>query len=144
MPLDSKWPNYLMDFKNFSKNRKFKLPRNKMDSLLSLRLLQLDGWRIGLNNFVFGLPYPFYLRNTIFVPPRFSKVPKLLYSNFLGFLKFKNPIFPIEVGFFTYKLLYQKVPWNEVSIFCYIFLFFYIFISKSSSTISLQYLSKNT
>jgi hypothetical protein len=76
-------------------------------------------------------------------PPKFQKPP---YGNFLGFLKFKNPIFPIsiEVGLFTYKVSYQKVSWNEVSTFFHLSLFFYIFINGSSGIVSLKYLSKNT
>jgi hypothetical protein len=49
-------------------------------------------------------------------PPKFQKPP---YGNFLGFLKFKNPISPIsiKVGLFTDKVSYQKVLWDEVSRF---------------------------
>jgi hypothetical protein len=47
-------------------------------------------------------------------PPKF---PKPLYGNFLEFLRFRKPIFLnlIEIGLFTYKVLYQKVPLDEVS-----------------------------
>jgi hypothetical protein len=130
-----------------SKNSKIECPRDKMDSLLLLRLLRLDGWQIWPKQLHIWAPTPYFTLETpsLFLhdSPKFQKPP---YSNFLGFLKFKNPIFPIsiEVGLFTYKVSYQKVPWNEVSIFFHFSLFFYIFISGSSGTVSLKYLFKNT
>jgi hypothetical protein len=129
-------------FCTLSKNRKIECPRSNMDSLLPLRLLRLDGWwiwpkqlRIWASTSYFILEIPFLFLHDL---PTFQKPP---YGNFLGFLKFKNSIFPIsiEVGLFTYK-----VPWNEVSTFCHLSLFFYIFISGSSGTVSLKYLFKNT
>jgi hypothetical protein len=81
-----------------------------MDSLLPLRLLRLDGWRIWPKKLHIWAPTPYFILETpSLFPPKFQKPP---YGNFLGFLKFKNPIFPIsiEVGFFTYKVSYQKVP----------------------------------
>jgi hypothetical protein len=117
-----------------------------MDSLLPLQLLQLDGWQIWPKQLHIWAPTPYFTLETssLFLhdPPKFQKPP---YGNFLGFLKLKIPIFliSIEVGFFTYKVSYQKVRWNEVSIFCHPSLFFYIFISDSSGTVSLKYLFKN-
>jgi hypothetical protein len=106
----------------------------------------LMGDKFGQNNSIFGLPPYFTLKiPSLFLhdPPKFQKP---LYGNFLGFLKLKNPIFliSIEVGLFTYKVSYQNVRWNEISIFCHLSLFFYIFISDSLGTVSLKYLFKNT
>jgi hypothetical protein len=118
-----------------------------MESLLPLRLLWLDGWRIWPKQLHIWALTPYFTLETpsLFLhdPPKFQKSP---YDNFLGFLKFKNLIFPIsiEVGLFTYKISYQKVSWNKVSIFCHLSLFFYIFISGCLGTVSLKYLFKNT
>jgi hypothetical protein len=134
------------EFYTLSKNSKIEWPRDKMDSLLSLRLLRLDGWQIWPKQLHIWTLTPYFILETLslflYDPPKFQNPP---YGNFLGFLKFKNPIFPIsiEVGLFTYKVSYQKVRWNEVSIFCHLSLFFYIFISGSSGTVSLKYLFKN-
>jgi hypothetical protein len=134
------------EFRTLSKNSKIECPRDKMDSLLPLRLLRLDGWQIWPKQLHIWAPISYFTLETpsLFLhdPPKFQKPP---YDNFLGFLKFKNSIFPIsiEVGLFIYKVLYQKVRWNEVSIFCQVSLFFYIFISGSSGTVSLKYLFKN-
>jgi hypothetical protein len=130
-----------------SKNNKFECPRVKMDSLLPLRLLRLDGWWIWPKQFHIWTPTPYFsLESPSLLLHDSPKFQKPLYDKFLGFLKFKNPIFSIsiEVGFFTCKVSYQKVPWNEVSTFCHLSLFFYIFISGSSGTVSLKYLFKNT
>jgi hypothetical protein len=105
------------------------------------------GDEFGQNNSIFGLPHSILPKKTpsllIYDPPKFQKPP---YDNFFRILKFKNPIFPIsiELGFFTYKVSFQKIPWNEVSRFCHISLFFYIFLSGFPSFESLKYLSKNT
>jgi hypothetical protein len=126
-----------------SKNSKIECPR---DNLLPLRLLWLDGWQIWPKQFHIWAPTSYFTLETPFLFLHDSpKVQKPPYGNFLGFLKFKNPIFPIsiEVGFFTYKVSYQKVRWNEVSIFCHLSLFFYIFINGPSGTVSLKYLFKN-
>jgi hypothetical protein len=134
-------------FFTFSKNSKIERQRGKMDSLLPLWLLQLDGWRIWPKKLHIWAPTPYFILETTSLllhdPSKFQKSP---YDNFLGFLKFKNPIFPIsiEVRLFIYKISYQKVPWNEDSTFFHLSLFFYIFISGSSGTVSLKYLSKNT
>jgi hypothetical protein len=75
-------------------------------------------------------------------PPKFQKAS---YGNFLGFLKFKNLIFSIsiEVGLFTYKVSYQKVPCDKVSRFCHPSLFSYILKSGFLGIESLKYLFKN-
>jgi hypothetical protein len=118
-----------------------------MDSLLPLRFLWFDGWRIWPKQLHIWASTPSFILETpsLFLhdPPKFQKPS---YYNFLGFLKFKNTIFPIsiKVRLFTYKVSYQKVPWNEVSTFCHLSLFFYIFISGSSGTVSLKYVFKNT
>jgi hypothetical protein len=112
------------------KNSKIECPRDKMDSLLFLRLLRLDEWRIWPKQLHIWAPISYFTLGTpsLFFhdPPKFQKPP---YGNFLGFLKFKNPIFPIsiEVGLFTYKVSYQKVLWNEVSTFCHLLIFLHFY-----------------
>jgi hypothetical protein len=115
-----------------SKNSNFERPRNKMDSFLSLRLLRFNGWRIWPKKLRIWAPTPHFILETssllLHDPPKFQKPP---YGNFLGFLKFKNPISPIsiKVGLFTDKVSYQKVLWDEVSRFWIFVEFFdnYIF-----------------
>jgi hypothetical protein len=125
--IGSRMANLPQEHYSISKNSKIECQRDKMDSLLSLRLLRLDGWRIWPKQLHIWAPTSYFTLNT---PSLFfhgaAKFQKPPYSNFLGFLKLKNPIFPIsiEVGLFTYKVSYQKVPWNKVSIFCHLFFFF--------------------
>jgi hypothetical protein len=144
--LASEWPNYHKNFGPFLKIAKLNAQGIKWLVCYPCGFFDLMGENLAEITPYLASHTLFYPRNTSLFfhdPPKFQKPP---YGNFLGFLKFKNPIFPIsiEVGLFTYKVSYQKVPWNEVSIFCHLSLFFYIFISDSSGTVSLKYLFKNT
>jgi hypothetical protein len=94
----------LEKLRTLSKNSKIECPRGKMDSLLPLRLLRLDGWQIWPKQLHIWAPTPYF---TLETPSLFlhdpSKFQKPLYGIFTVFKKVKKPFFPILTCFIIFS-----------------------------------------
>jgi hypothetical protein len=102
MTIGFRMAKFSWDIRILSKNSKIERPRDKMDSLLPLRHLRLDGWWIWPKQLHIWAPTPYFILETpsLFFhdPPKLQKPP---YGNFLEFLKFKNlsSRFQLRLGF---------------------------------------------